>query len=79
METKDNSDLEGDEDSITRIAQQRGFDKCPICWVLVIAKAIVTECGHKFCALLDHSLWPIVFVYVPVVPSDVFSRENHPC
>ena len=50
METKDDCGIEGDEDSITRLAQQRGFDKCPVCWILVITKAVVTECGHKFCA-----------------------------
>ena len=46
----DASGLDGEEDSVTRLAQQRGFDKCPVCWVLVITDAVVTECAHKFCA-----------------------------
>ena len=48
MDTKDG--LEGDEDSVARLAQQRGFDKCPVCWTLVVYDAVVTECAHKFCA-----------------------------
>lgn len=42
--------VEGEENSVTRLAQQRGFDKCPICLTLVIADSVVTECAHKFCA-----------------------------
>ncbi len=35
--------VEGEENSVTRLAQQRGFDKCPICLTLVIADSVVTE------------------------------------
>ncbi len=41
--------IKGEEKSVLALAQQRGFDRCPICMQLVIKKAIVTECGHKFC------------------------------
>ena len=31
------------------LAQERGFDLCPVCLDLVICDAILTECGHRFC------------------------------
>ena len=49
MDNKNAGGLEGDEDSVTLVAQKRGFDKCPVCWTLVIKDAVLTECAHKFC------------------------------
>ena len=42
--------LEGEAESVARLAHPRGFDKCPVCWTLVVCDAVLTECGHKFCA-----------------------------
>ena len=42
--------LKGEEKSVLSLAQQRGFDKCPVCLQLIIGQAIITECGHKFCS-----------------------------
>ncbi len=60
------SGIKGEEISVLGLAQQRGFDRCPVCMKLVIKKTIVTECGHKFCSqcvqdLKDHSLTPHSF------------------
>ncbi len=49
MDHENAEGLEGDEDSVTLVAQQRGFDKCPVCWTLVVRDAVLTECAHKFC------------------------------
>ena len=42
--------LKGEEKSVLSLAQQRGFDKCPVCLQLIMGQAIITECGHKFCS-----------------------------
>ena len=49
MDNENAEGLEGDENSVTLVAQQRGFDKCPVCWTLVVKDAVLTECAHKFC------------------------------
>jgi len=49
MDKENAEGLEGDDDSVTLLAQHRGFDKCPVCWTLVVKDAILTECAHKFC------------------------------
>ncbi len=41
--------IKGEEQSVLSLAQQRGFDKCPVCLQLVMGRAVITECGHKFC------------------------------
>ena len=41
--------IEGNEDSVLRLARERGFDVCPVCLELVIYDGAVTVCGHKFC------------------------------
>ncbi len=41
--------IKGEEKSVLNLAQQRGFDKCPVCLQLIMGRAIITECGHKFC------------------------------
>ena len=41
--------IRGEETSVLGLAQQRGFDKCPVCRNLVVKNAMVTDCGHKFC------------------------------
>ena len=49
MNNENAKGLEGDDDSVTLLAQKMGFDKCPVCWTLVVKDAVLTECAHKFC------------------------------
>ena len=48
--TLGHSGIKGEDKSVLELAQKRGFDGCPVCMQLVIEKAIITECGHKFCS-----------------------------
>ena len=50
ISTLGHTGIKGEEKSVLALAQSRGFDGCPVCMQLVIGKAIMTECGHKFCA-----------------------------
>ena len=50
--------LKGEDESVLALARARGFDKCPICLMLAIEDAVITNCGHRFCedCLKEHEI-----------------------
>lgn len=55
--------IDGEPESVLALAQQRGFGRCPVCWVLTIEDAVLTECGHRYCPACLATLSGADFAY----------------